>query len=636
MRISGDQKRVLPQRWTTATLAVLLALPVWAAGDGASAAKKTPPPHLRAGEAPLSPAAERAGGNAADAIEQLLAQADAARLRGEEHLAAGHLESARQEFDLAVDLLLTSSYDLHEDSRLRFGFDRLVDRIHQLERAALRDTAAAGEPPEVPASLDELVEVAPLTFPLDPQVRAQVEAELAALSPDIPVVLNERVLSLVEWMQRPKGRRILETGLRRAGRYRELITSILDEEGVPRDLIHLAQAESAFQPHARSRSRAVGLWQFMSSRGQEYGLKINWWVDERRDPVKSTRAAARHLRDLYEQFGDWYLALAAYNSGPVRVSRALERAGSDADYWTLVDRRLLPRETRSYVPIILAMTLVAKDPLRFGAAVEPEPPLRFETVKVSKPTDLRRISEVIGVDVSVLRELNPHLLRNVTPPDDPDFELYVPPGTAETLAAELPRLPESERVYWQQHRVRRGETLSGIGSRYATSAQAIAQANGIALRGTIHPGQMLVIPSGSSAGEVRRLTGSSRSSGSSRSRSASASGTYRVQSGDTLSGIAARHGVSTSALAQANGLTLRSVIRVGQRLEVPGDGDSGARARERASSGSSGRNVHRVRSGETLWSLSRRYRVNVNELRRANPYLASRRLQAGDELLIPD
>jgi len=619
----------MQRKLTTALLAGLMALPLWAAGDGTLAPKKTPPVQLRPSEAARNEPAPPA-----DAIDELLAEAEAALVRGEEHLAAGHLESAREEFDRAVDLLLTSGYDLREEPRLRFAFDRLVDRIHQLERAALRDTAAAGEPPEVPAPLDEMVEVAPLTFPLEPQVRAQVEAELAALSPDIPVVLNDRVLSLVEWMQRPKGRRVVETGLRRAGRYREMINTIFDEEGVPRDLIHLAQAESAFQPHARSRARAVGLWQFMSFRAQEYGLKINWWVDERRDPVKSTRAAARHLHDLYEQFGDWYLVLAAYNSGPMRVTRALDRAGNDADYWTLVDRRLLPRETRNYVPIILAMTLVGKDPERYGVTAEPEPPLRFETVKVSKPTDLRRIAEVIGADVSVLRELNPHLLRNVTPPDDPDFELYVPEGTAATLAAELPQMPEAERVYWQQHRVRRGETLSGIGGRYSTSAQAIAQANGISLKSTIHPGQVLVIPSGSSAGEVSRLMQAARGSGSGRYRSSVSSETYRVRSGDTISGIAARHGVSASALAGANGLSLRSIIRVGQRLEISGEG--GGAASRRTSNNSNGGQLHRVRSGDTLWGLSRRYRISVNELRRANPYLSSRQLRAGDEVLIPE
>jgi len=266
---------------------------------------------------------------------------------------------------------------------------------------------------------------------------------------------------------------------------------------------------------------------------------------------------------------------------------------------------------------------------------DPEPPLRFETVKVGKPTDLRRIAEVLGTDVVVLRELNPHLLRNVTPPDDPDFELYVPPGTAEVLAAELPKIPEAERVYWQQHRVRRGETLSGIGYRYSTSAQAIAQANSISLKSHIHPGQVLVIPSGTSAGEVRRLMGASRGSGSGGSRSVSTAGTYRVQRGDTLSEIARRHEVSTSALAQANGLSLRSIIRVGQRLEIPG-GNGGSRGRQRASSASNSGQLHHVRSGDTLWGLSRRYRVSVNEIRRANPYLSSRQLRAGDEVLIPE
>ncbi|MGH9862274.1 MAG: LysM peptidoglycan-binding domain-containing protein [Candidatus Acidiferrales bacterium] len=514
--------------------------------------------------------------SASDAVPALLAEANQAAHRGEEHLRAGHMEAARSEFNRAVDLFLDSGLNLREDPRLESAFDDLVDRIQELERASWQGSGAGGEPPDVPAPLDEMGEVAPLTFPLDPQLRNQAEAELATLTHDLPLALNERVLSVLDSFERPRGRRILETGLRRAGRYRELITSILDEEKVPRDLLYLAQAESAFQPHARSRARAVGLWQFVKYRAQEYGLTVNWWVDERRDPVKSTRAAARHLRDLYEQFGDWYLAMAAYNSGPQRVARALERAGSSADYWTLAERRLLPRETRSYVPIVVAVTLAAKDPERFGTVVEPDPPLRFERVTVSKPTDLRRIAEVIGVDVGVLRELNPHLLRNVTPPDDADFQLYVPPGTAETLAIELPKLPESERVYWQQHRVRRGETLSHIARRYETSASAIAQANGFSMRTLIHPGQVLLIPAGGGDFAVARPA----------RRSSGASGRARPAS----------------------------------------------RGASRASNGQ----LHRVRSGETLWKLSQRYGVSVNQLRRANPHLSSRILRAGDDLHIPE
>jgi len=754
----------LPLLLSCALIAWLLALAL----SAGLAAKDTAAAYTEIRELPLSPReAQRppsmflfVGSGLRDPVEELLDRAEEAVDRGEAHLEAGHLDHARAEFDRGVNLLLTSPYDLREDPRLLFGFDHVVDRIHRLELQALRQTATEEGPPEVPSPLEELNRIAPLTFPLDPRLRAEVERELGSLTHDLPLEVNDRVLSVLDYFQKPRGRKIINNGLRRAGRYRDMISSILREEGVPQDLIYLAQAESAFQPHARSRARAVGMWQFMSFRGREYGLEVNWWVDERRDPVKSTRAAARHLRDLYNEFGDWYLALAAYNSGPGRVRQGLDRAGGSADYWTLLERRYLPRETRNYVPIILAMTLVGKDPGRYGFEIEPEEPLRFETVRVSKPTDLRPIAEVIGVDVSVLRELNPHVLRGVTPPDREDFQLYVPVGTSAKLAAELPKLPESERVYWQQHRVRRGDTLSGIASRYGSSAYAIAQASNISVRSTIHPGQVLVVPAGGTVPRgfyqgppdepddvgdvtyrVRRgdtLSGiasrhgttayalaranrlSVRSTirpgqrlvipGRRRSRAAPTgpraerrSGgtmTYQVRRGDTLSGIASRHGTSASALAQANGLSLRSTIHPGQRLVVPGSGGQRAAAEasppaERRSDGalvyrvqrgdslssiasrhgtsasalaranglslrsviragdrlvipgsggraqssarrSSDRQVHRVRWGETLWDLARRYGVSIGELRRANPYLASRQLRAGDQLTIPD
>ncbi len=209
----------------------------------------------------------------------------------------------------------------------------------------------------------------------------------------------------------------MENGLRRGGRYRDMILRVLKEEGVPQDLIYLAQAESAFQPLALSRAGARGIWQFVAYRGQQYGLRRTWWIDERQDPEKATRAAAQHLRDLYGLFGDWYLAMAAYNCGPGNVQKAIERTGY-ADFWELYKRKVLPRETKNYVPIIVALTLIAKDAAHYNILADPEAPVPSDVVKPGRPIDLRLVAETIDVDVETLRALNPALLRMATP-DDP-------------------------------------------------------------------------------------------------------------------------------------------------------------------------------------------------------------------------
>ena len=579
-----------------------------------------------------------AAGRVPDPIEKLLNQAEAAYQRGETLQRQGRAGEARVEFDRATDILLSSRWTVRDDPRLLHGLDSLVERIHQWEvdsapaELAQEPGPGNGEPSDVPASMEE---IPPLTFPVDPALRAQLEQELRGLAHDLPIDLNGRVLSAVNFFQTARGRRIIENGLRRAGRYRDMINQVLDEEGLPRDLIYLAQAESSFQPHARSRARAVGMWQFVKYRGMEYGLQVDWWIDERRDPVKSTRAAARHLKDLYAEFGDWYLAMAAYNCGPGCVSRAVQRGGDD--YWEMIEKRLLPRETRNYVPIILAVALMAKEPGRYGIEVLPDSPFRYDPVTVSRPVDLRAVADALGLGVGAIEELNPHVLRGVTPPDRSDFVLYVPHGMGEMLRAALPGIPEAKRVLWARHEVRRGETLSRIAARYDTSAQAVAQANGISVRTLIHPGQTLVIPQGPVGRYDSSLSDSPRASrsSSSRRRRSSGDGVYRVERGDTLSTIATNHGVGVNALASANGLSLRSVIRPGQRLTIPGRGASSENPSQRASNGNGGRQ-HRVRSGETLWGLSQRYGTSIGKLRDANPYLAERELRAGDHLIIPE
>ena len=255
-----------------------------------------------------------------------------------------------------------------------------------------------------------------------------------------------------------------------------MILRIFKEEGVPQDLIYLAQAESGFKPLALSRARARGMWQFMASRGVGYGLRRSCWVDDRQDPEKATRAAARHLKDLYNQFGDWYLAMAAYNSGPGNVQQAVRRTGY-ADFWELYKRNVLPAETKNYVPIILAMTIMSKNPAQYGLdAVQPDPPLQYDVVKVDYPVDLRLVAECVDVPLEQLVDLNPSLLRRTTPKDQP-FELRLPQGSKAMYQTAIATIPVEKRGAWRYYKVQPGDTLAGVARKYHITERAIAQAN---------------------------------------------------------------------------------------------------------------------------------------------------------------
>lgn len=563
------------------------------------------------------------------AVEVLLEGVEAAFKSGEESYKAGHLEKARRDFDRAVDWILTSGIKLEEDPRLEALFNRVVETVHAYEAAAYREGSAFGEPSSEPAAIDEIAE---MTFPLDPSLRAAVERDVQSVPHDLPLVVNDVVLTYVNFFQTPRGRAIVEAGLERAGRYRAMIERVFLEEGLPQDLIYLAQAESGFKPAAVSRARARGMWQFMAPRAREYGLNVGWWVDERQDPEKSTRAAARHLRDLYKEFGDWHLVLAAYNSGPGNVARAIERTGF-ADFWELHGRNVLPRETRNHVPIIVALAIIAKNPARYGIRVNPEPPVEADRVKPGHPVDLRLVAESVDVSIDTLKQLNPHLLRNVTP-NDPEFELNLPPGTAERFFAEIAEIPQEKWTQWRSHRIDAGETLSSIAKEYRVTASAIAEVNGIETNALLRVGDRLVIPSTaapSSGGQLVR---------------------YRVRRGDTLTEIARQFSVSVEDLRRWNGIRGSQVSRGAVLKVYPGGrtpavttqragrtatsaaAPADSAAVEPASAGGDGSLTHRVKPGETLWSIARAYRTTVEALRSANQFLISRQLKVGDQLII--
>jgi len=470
--------------------------------------------------------------------EYLIAQVEAKFASGEQNYKAGHLEAARRDFDDAVDWMLESGYDVNGDAKLNELFHRVVDTVYGYELQAFRAGDGFQEAPAVPAAIDEVAE---MTFPVDPRLKARAEEAAKNISHDLPLTVNDEVLSFLNFFQTPRGRAIVETGLRRSGRYREMIARVLHEEGVPQDLIYLAQAESAFQPLALSRAGARGIWQFVAYRGMEYGLRHTWWVDERQDPEKATRAAAQHLRDLYGQFGDWYLAMAAYNCGPGNVQKGIERTGY-ADFWELYKRNVLPKETRNYVPIILALTLIAKDAAHYGIQVDPEQPVPTDIVKPGRAIDLRLVAETIDVDADTLRNLNPALLRLATP-DDPSFELHLPVGTAEKFSAEIADIPADKWVSWRRHRIESGETLTSIAKKYHVTAAAISEANNLEAHAALDVGEKLIIPAAAPAESKSRLV------------------RYRVRKGDTLGGIADRFSVPTEDVRKWNHMTTNHVSR---------------------------------------------------------------------------
>jgi len=484
-------------------------------------------------------------------------------------------------------------------------------RMLALELAANRDGST--EPPVDRAVIDDLRGIEP-AVPSDPKLKESAQKDVREAVHDLPIELNNRVLALLEYYQNGRGRSTIAVGLERAGRYRPMIERILAEEEVPLDLIYLCQAESAFLPRALSRAKAKGLWQFISSRGKEYGLRQNWWIDERSDPEKSTRAAARHLKDLYEQFGDWYLAMAAYNAGPARVTRALNRTGAKT-FWALADKRALPRETINYVPTVLALAIIGKNPEKYGFTITPAAPVETERVFVDKATDLRVIADAIGVPVDELRDLNSHLLRWTTPPDDPEFELILPKGKQDLFEQEVASLPENRRLLFREHPVRRGETLSAIARKYGASVSDLARANKLNVRKPLQIGQTLLIP----------LSGVAPATATPKTILAAARpSTYTVRRGDTLTKIADRFDVTVNNLKRWNNLTSAHLV-VGQQLLVSAPPMASLDQRKV---------LHEVRRGETLFKIASAYKTTVDAILSWNNENDLTILRPGEQLTI--
>jgi membrane-bound lytic murein transglycosylase D len=478
-------------------------------------------------------------------VHQLIDQVEAAYARGDADYRKGLLAEAKVEFDRAVDLMLSSGLDIHAIPQLQDEFDKIVDQVNALEMEALKQ--GNGFVPKEEITPSEAA--SDVTFAVDPNLVAKATADLATTKSDLPLMVNEYVAAYVNFFANTqKGHNTLLHSFERSGRYKTMIQRVLADEGVPQDLIYLAVAESGFQPQAvNRRSRAGGMWQFMPH-GQ-YGLEHNSYVDERFDPEKSTRAYARYMKFLYDELGDWYLAMAAYDWGAGNVQRAVQKTGY-ADFWELYKRHEMPRETANYVPEILAAIIVANHPDQYGFNdVTLDPPVLTDTVTINYSIDLRLVSDLVAAPVDEIEALNPSLLRMVTPPDA-SFDLHLPAATATLFEQRAALIPEARRNSWRYHPVVAGDTLASVAQEYRVPVTDLASANQLRPSDTIAGVEALAVPVPPAAEPLARTR------------------LYTVRHGDTLVTIADRFGVSLSQLRRWNGIPSGTRVEPGRHLHV--------------------------------------------------------------------
>lgn len=460
-----------------------------------------------------------------------------------------------------------------------------------------------------------------------------VTVDSDGIGSDFPLVENEKVQYYIDYFSGP-GHKVFARWLERSGRYMEMIQEIFAAEGLPLDLGYLAMIESGFNDRAYSSAHASGPWQFIESTGEVYGLNNDWWRDERRDPVKSTQAAARHLRDLYEMFeGDWYLAVAAYNAGAGKMQRAVKMYGT-RDFWEISHGDYLATETKNYVPKLLAAIQMAKDPERHGFSdINYRPPMAFDTFPLPSTTDIEVIADLAGLTTQAVKDLNPELKRWCTPPEVDNYELRLPVGSRAEFETKFAQLPKEQRASYARHQLKKGDTLLALARRYNTRVDDIVSLNQIKNPRSLSVGTELILPLQAGAGKLpAELQPTTR-------KAAAKPKSYKVRSGDNLWDIGRRFEVSDADLRQWNKLGKKSALKPGQVLLVSAPAESKPAAKKSkqtvAKKSSSGRKVvYQVRQGDTLWGISRRFAVAADQILDWNNLPSGHVLQPGDQLTL--
>ena len=552
---------------------------------------------------------------------------------GERAYRAGRYAAADQQFQRALDVYLDADVAPQDRDAQQAAFNDLFNRIHALGLAEL-----------IPIN-NELVSLddEPLSSPseaalADLRERLAVNpSEMPKFDMPVPSPLeNERVEWALAYLSGAR-KEVIEEGLSRATAYMPMIFAILDEVGVPRELGWSPLIESLYKNSAFSRAAAVGMWQFVSGTARLYGMKVDYNLDERRDPVIATRTAAIYMRDLYEEYGDWALVLAAYNAGKGRINRAMQRTGA-TDFWRLAETRQIPRETRDHVPKIYAAILMGTDPELYGLNVVQQPPYVYDESVMDENTDLRVIADAAGVTDTVIRDLNPHI-RGWVPKD---YAVRIPPGTKSAFDEAIAAIPPAERIEFITHRVARGETLSEIAARYGTRINAIVEVNQLRSANRLSINQRLIIPVGPQTRPYRAQPVAGFDTGERT--------TYRVQRGDSLYEIAQNFKTSVPNLMRWNdfntnriypGDTLIVYFGVRGAIATPTTVTSKA-ATESSPSGnraaspetnSAGRTIYTVRRGDSFYLIAQRFDVSVDRLKSWNSR-TSNTIHPGDKLVL--
>ena len=590
----------------------------------------TPVPVVPVAASPPSGSPQRAQPSAALAVA--VEQARTSYERGLQAMHRGDRDRAEWEFDVALEALqdgnLAASGPPHLQGTALPPAHPPPDWISSLllpQRTVVLPSGPSPdeEPPlEAPAllspeDLDEVTGEKPEETTALPEPDAQKH--------DVPLVFNDQVRAVVYYLQNRKWD-VVTRAFERASRYLPMMRQTFREEGLPLDLLNLAFIESAVNPWATSRARAAGIWQFMPSTGRLYGMRVGWWLDERRDPEKSTRGAAQYLKKLYEMFEDWPLALAAYNAGEGAIQNAIRRQRTK-NFWAL----RLPKETRLFVPTFMAMTIIAREPERYGFSPPPEAPVEIDTVTLRQPADLKVIAQAAGSTVEEIRNLNPALIRWATPPDQGHFSLRIPAGRADAFLEAFERIPPDQRVSWIHHTVRKGETPAVVARRYGVDVQSVLDLNGLRKRQALKAGIKLRIPPVPTPAFL--VQAEKKESGR--------PGSYTVRRGDTLAGIARAHAVSLEDLRRWNNLPRKGAPRPGQTLAVAPsrptrDRAVGAAAGSRPTQGKASARTYVVKRGDTLAGIARAHAVSPEDLRQWNGLSSKTPIRPGQELRVGD